>query len=112
MTIPGSGVPPVQALAVDIGRLKQGREEDQSRVRQEIVHVRERSDGIGGMLDHFEADDAIEAMGWPGGVARDERVVGIRLREACGTQQLRQETIAAAVIENPPWLGGGKQAAQ
>lgn len=52
------------------------------------------------MLDHLEADNAIEAIRWPGGVARDKGVVGIHLRKAGGTEQLRKNAIAAPVIQN------------
>ena len=36
------------------------------------------------MLDDFEADDAVEETGWPGGIARDKRVVGVHVRKPAG----------------------------
>ncbi len=64
------------------------------------------------MLEHLEADDAIEAIGGTGRVAGDKRVVTLGVRETRGAKRFREDAIASAVIKNPRRPDGGKQAAQ
>ena len=97
------------------GRYRQaeaGSEQDQPSVRQRVVHVRKRACEVGGMLEHFEADNAIEATGRLVGVVGDERVVGTHPGKTRGTEQLSQSAIATPVIENAMGPDDCKQAAQ
>src|ERR1700677_848652 len=82
MSISGGRVPPVQPLLVDVGGLQQSRKEDDARVIECVVHVREQAGGIGGMFDHLEANDAVKAIGRLGAELWNEGVVGVDPRKA------------------------------
>ena len=86
MSISGSGIPPVETLAIDIFWLHQGRKENQTRINQECVHVGEYPGRLGRMLDDLKADDTIEATGWTHGVPLYKRVIGFDVRKSGGTQ--------------------------
>src|ERR1700722_11788142 len=100
MRISGSGVPPVETLAIDIVGLYEGRKENQARVRQEGVHVGENASRFGRMFDDLEADDTIEPAGGTRGVPLDKRVKGLDVWKSGGAQRFGQDAIAPAVVEH------------
>src|SRR5262249_43106000 len=100
VTIPRARVPPAQSLAVDVGGLKQGGADDDSRVRQKTIHVGEDVPRISGVLEYLEADDAIEAIGGTGRVAGDKGVVTLDMWETRRAERFREDAITPTVIEN------------
>src|SRR5262249_47566205 len=84
VTVSGTGVPPVQALLLDVGRLNQRREDDHSGIFQKFVPLREQSDRIGAVFRNLEADHAVKAVDRLDRETRDEWIVRLDLEKTGG----------------------------
>jgi len=98
-------VKPSEADLLEMGGKDQRGEDRHAVGLDEMGHVVKDSGGIGGVFEHFEAEDQIELPMRLLGKFGDNGIVGFDVGETVLAQLARQRAVSAAVVEDTKGLG-------